>query len=158
MTFISKLISTFFGVGLFPYAPGTMGSLAIVIIYWFLPEMNSLELSALIVFVSLLGVYTATITEKEFVNKLGVEGHDPGIIVIDEVAGMLIALIAIPKNIYYVIAAFILFRIFDILKPFPIKQFEKLPKGWGIMFDDIVAGIYANIILQIIIFLFIKNL
>ena len=77
--------------------------------------------------------------------------NDPGIIVIDEMAGMLVAFIAIPKELIFIIAAFILFRFFDIVKPFPINIVENLSSGWGIVLDDFVAGIFANIVLQIII-------
>ncbi len=80
------------------------------------------------------------------------EGSDPGKVVVDELVGQGIAILLIPKTILFYLIAFILFRIFDILKPFPVKQIESLPRGWGIMSDDVMAGIYANIILHIIIF------
>ena len=149
MKIVSRLVATFLGIGYSPVAPGTMGALALVVLYWFVPPMTTFYLIVVTVAVTLLGVYCSTITEKDMQKKLGKEkGHDPGIIVIDEVAGMLIALIAVPKTMPFVVAAFILFRIFDIAKPFPVKQFEKLPFGWGIMFDDVMAGVYANFILQ----------
>lgn len=150
MKFISRLLATFFGTGYAPIAPGTVGSLALVLLYWFTPPMTTIFLIGVTIAVTLVGVFSATMTEKETQAKLGKDaGQDPGIIVIDEVAGMLVALIAVPKTIGFVIAAFILFRIFDITKPFPVRNFEKLHSGWGIMLDDVMAGVYANIILQI---------
>jgi phosphatidylglycerophosphatase A len=104
----------------------------------------------IIIGLTVLGIYTATITEKEMKKKLGSDkGNDPGIIVIDEIIGMLIALLFIPKTTFFLITAFILFRIFDIAKPYPARTMEKLHGGWGIVLDDVVAGIYANIVIQI---------
>lgn len=150
MNILAKIISTFFGVGYFTKAPGTMGSLAALIVYWICPEVNSLQLVVIILGTAAIGIFSATLTENEMKNKLGqAKGLDPGIIVIDEVVGMLIAMIAIPKSSLFLIIAFILFRIFDIAKPYPIRRIEKLPGGWGIIFDDVVAGIYANIVIQL---------
>ncbi|MCI0494885.1 phosphatidylglycerophosphatase A, partial [candidate division KSB1 bacterium] len=144
MSILAKIISTFFGVGYFPLAPGTMGSLAALIVYWISPEITAIQLALIILGISVLGVYTATITEHEMKNKLGQEkGIDPGIIVIDEVVGMLIALLFVPKTTFFLIAAFILFRIFDITKPYPVRNMERFPGGWGIVLDDVIAGIYA---------------
>lgn len=150
MNYLARIISTGLGVGYFPLAPGTMGSLAILIVYWICPEMNSLQLLLIIIGLTAIGIFTATITEQQMKSKLGQDrGTDPGIIVIDEIIGMLIALIAVPKTTFYLIAAFILFRIFDIVKPYPARKMEQLPGGWGIVLDDLVAGIYANLLIQI---------
>lgn len=150
MTLISRLISTGLGVGYFPGAPGTMGTLAGVVVFWFCPQVSAFQLILICLGLTVIGIYSASITEKEMQNKVGSdELHDPEIIVIDEIVGMLVALIAIPKTLKFVVAAFILFRIFDIAKPFPIKKIEKLPSGWGIILDDVAAGIFANLILQI---------
>ena len=150
MNFLARIISTGLGVGYFPLAPGTMGSLAILIVYWICPEISSLQLSMIIVGLSVIGIYSVTITENEVKSKLGQDrGNDPGIIVIDEVIGMLVALLFIPKTTFFLITAFILFRIFDIAKPYPARKMEKLHGGWGIVLDDVVAGIYANIVIQI---------
>ena len=108
MSNLAKIISTAFGVGYFPLAPGTMGSLAALIVYWISPEITAIQLAMIILGISALGIYTATITEREMKNKLGQErGIDPGIVVIDEVIGMLIALLFVPKTAFYLIAAFI---------------------------------------------------
>jgi len=150
MAFLSRLISTGLGIGYFPKAPGTVASLATVVVYWFCPTVSMLSFLCFCLFIVLIGIVTSSITEKEVQQKSGTNAlHDPGIIIIDEIAGMLIALIALPKTVPFVIVAFVLFRFFDIVKPFPVNKAEKLPSGWGIMFDDVVAGILANIILQL---------
>ena len=95
------------------------------------------------VLVSAIGVPISSVVERES----GVT--DPGFVVIDEVAGQLIALIAIPARWQYVLASFILFRGFDILKPPPLRKIEKLPGGWGIMLDDVGAGLYALVLLHL---------
>lgn len=150
MKLLARIISTGLGTGYFPIAPGTMGSLAILIVYWICPEISSLQLLLIIFGLSAVGIYTATVTEREMTSKLGQnKGSDPGIIVIDEIIGMLIALLFIPKTTFFLITAFVLFRIFDIAKPYPARKMEKLHGGWGIVLDDVVAGIYANIVIQI---------
>lgn len=147
---ISKLISTVLGAGYSPLAPGTAGSLVAFIIFWLLPQINIFVWLFAIILLFFVGVCTATATEREQIEKVGNErGHDPSIIVIDEFVGMLIALVAIPHNIYFMIAAFMLFRLFDIVKPFPINISQKLPRGWGVMIDDVIAGIYSNMLIQI---------
>jgi phosphatidylglycerophosphatase A len=83
------------------------------------------------------------------------EGHevaDPSIVVIDEIVGVWIALLHLPKTSLIVVAAFVAFRVFDIIKPPPARQLERVPRGWGIMLDDVVAGIYANIAVQLVYF------
>lgn len=153
--FLSRLISTAFGIGYFPYGPGTLSALAVIFVYLFCPRIDIIHFIAIILAVTFLGVATSTITEKEMQIKSGEsELHDPGIIVIDEIVGMLFALIALPHKLKFILPAFILFRFFDIVKPFPINKCEKLPAGWGIMLDDVVAGIFANIIIQIPMIIF----
>lgn len=150
MKLFCRIISTGLGVGYFPFAPGTMGALVILILFWIVPALTPFQLIVVVFALSALGIFTATVTEKEISEKLGsTKGKDPGIIVIDEIVGMLVALIFVPKTISFLIIAFILFRIFDITKPFPIRRIEKLYSGWGIVFDDIAAGIYANLIIQL---------
>jgi len=150
MSILAKIISTGFGVGYFPLAPGTMGSLAVLIVYWICPEVTPLQLAIIILGIAAIGIYAATITEREMKTKLGQKsGTDPGIVVIDEVVGMLIALLFVPKTTLFLIAAFILFRIFDIAKPFPARRMERLHGGWGIVLDDVIAGVYANLAIQI---------
>lgn len=152
---VAKAISTGLGLGYAPLGPGTMGALAITIVYWFIPLDNLWYFIFLVLGITLIGVYSSSITEKEMQSNVGDQNfHDPGIIIIDEIAGMLVTLIAIPKEFKYLVIAFILFRFFDIVKPFPIKKVEKLKAGWGIMMDDVVSGIFANVLLRVIILIF----
>jgi phosphatidylglycerophosphatase A len=99
----------------------------------------------LIIVFTILGIWSAGYVEKEI-------GDDPAIVVIDEVVGQWIALLFIPFTLIPVITAFILFRVFDIFKPFPIDQSQALKGGYGIIIDDIIAGVYANIIIQFTIY------
>jgi phosphatidylglycerophosphatase A len=140
------IIATFFGVGKIPFAPGTWASLAAVPCFY--PLMAyPLHHIAVLVGIYFLGVYTSTQLER----SMGVK--DPTCAVIDEVLGMGISMVWIPRSWPFLLMAIILFRIFDIWKPFPIKKTEKLPVGWGIMTDDLLAGIYANIWVHIGAFL-----
>lgn len=137
------LLATGFGSGLSPIMPGTMGSLA-AIPCWYLLDWLSLPLYLLAVVIAcVIGFYLCHVTARD----MGV--HDHGSIVWDEFVGMWITLIAIPSNDWrWVALGFILFRIFDIWKPWPISWFDKNIKGGaGIMIDDIVAGIVAAVIL-----------
>ncbi len=150
----SKLISTFLGIGYSPLAPGTMGSIAATILYWYFLPTGGFVWLLMIIILSFIGVAVSSVTEKEFQEANNDKNaHDPSIIVFDEVAGVLFALFGMAKELPWVLAALILFRLFDIIKPFPVNKFEKLPGGWGIMLDDIVAGILANVILQIVLVL-----
>ena len=137
-------IATALGSGYFPKAPGTAGSLfAILLVFLFnIPQMT---LVLLIIVFTILGIWSAGYVEKEI-------GDDPAIVVIDEVVGQWIALLFIPFTLIPVITAFILFRVFDIFKPFPIDQSQALKGGYGIIIDDIIAGVYANIIIQFTIY------
>lgn len=149
MKVLIRFVATGAGVGYFPIAQGTMGALLALILFGILPTPSPILFILTIAVLMVAGVYSASVVEQEVVSRLGPTlGRDPGIIVIDEVVGMLIALIAIPKTTKLLIFAFVLFRIFDIVKPFPAQQSERLPGGWGIMMDDIIAGIYANLMIQ----------
>ena len=143
--FFSKLIATFFGVGYLQKGAGTVAALFCCVAWFYLRDTSTLwwEL-ALLVAVFFVGVYTATAVEKEW-------GHDSNRVVIDEVHGMLMALFLVPFSWQYVLAAFVLFRFFDIAKPLGIRKMENFPGGWGVMLDDLLAGMYSNVVLQIII-------
>ncbi len=138
---IAIFISTGAYSGFSPIAPGTAGSAVGLLIYFFLVDCSPLLYLAITVAIFLIGVQTATMTES-YLNK-----KDPGEVVIDEIAGMLITMFMIPKGWEYVLAGFVLFRILDVIKPF-IKWAEKIKSGWGIMLDDVLAGIMANLILH----------
>jgi phosphatidylglycerophosphatase A len=137
-------VATFFGAGLGKPGPGTWGSVAAVLLWglyaWLAHPTATRLLVALLaaIFLSVaLGVPAATIAAREAGR------HDPGFVVIDEVAGQAIALLWSPADWRHGLLALILFRIFDITKPFPVRQLENLPQGWGIVFDDLAAGLYA---------------
>ncbi len=145
---INRLIATAFGLGYSPIAPGTMGAIGGIAVYLLI--INSLSqvnmiLGLLIILFLCLGIIASNKLESEW-------GKDPSKIVIDEVVGVWIALLFIPSEWQYTLGAFLLFRFFDIVKPLYIKRAEKLKGGWGVMFDDVLAGIYANIVIQIVVF------
>lgn len=138
------IVATFFGAGLGKPGPGTWGSVAAVLVwaaYALLlhpgPTGLLVALLAGIALSILLGVPAATIAARESGR------HDPGFVVIDEVAGQWIALLGSPLGWRSGLLALVLFRLFDIYKPFPIRRLERLPAGWGIVFDDVAAGLYA---------------
>lgn len=137
-------IATFFGAGYGKPGPGTWGSVAAVLIWaafaWGVhpaPHALLLALIAAILLSLLAGVPAATIAARESGRE------DPGFVVIDEVSGQWIALLGCPVDWWHPLIALALFRVFDITKPFPARQLENLPEGWGIVFDDVAAGLYA---------------
>jgi phosphatidylglycerophosphatase A len=143
-TFWAWTIATFFGAGFGKPGPGTWGSIATLLIWgvfaWLAhptPPVLLYALILIIAFAIVLGVPAATIAARESGRK------DPGFVVIDEVAGQAIALLFSPADWKHGLIALVLFRIFDITKPFPVRQLECLPEGWGIVFDDVAAGLYA---------------
>jgi phosphatidylglycerophosphatase A len=138
-----KLFSTCLGIGYIGKGAGTVAAVACCICWcvaWrggYPPVVLSLAITAIITFV---GVWSSSAVEP-------IWGKDPSRVVIDEVAGMCISLLFIPVAIKYVLCALILFRFFDIVKPLFIRKLERLPGGWGIMMDDVLAGIYTNALL-----------
>lgn len=144
MKLLSKIISSFFGAGYFPVAPGTLTSLVVILAYKFYLFRLSWSLYLLILFLLFfIGVYASTKVESESRKK------DPRKIVIDEACGQLLVLFRMGDAWFPILSGFLLFRIFDIIKPYPIKKVETLPSGWGIMMDDIVAAIYAGVIINL---------
>ena len=138
---LAILLATFFGAGYSPFAPGTAGSLAAVgiAVALHLPPWQYAALAALLF---LPAVWAAGVTARALKKK------DPGLVVVDEVIGQWIALAgARTLNWETYLAAFILFRLFDIWKPPPVRQLEALPGGWGINADDVMAGAYAAVLL-----------
>jgi phosphatidylglycerophosphatase A len=140
--FVIMLASAGFA-GYCPIAPGTAGSLVGLVIWWFGADLNIWLQLSFIVTLFFLGVWAATLAEKDW-------GHDAGKIVIDEVLGMWVTLWLVPKSFVLYAIGFMLFRAFDIIKPLGARQSQKLPGGWGVMVDDLLAGIYANLVLQIV--------
>ncbi len=139
------LLALGFGSGLCPKAPGTMGSLVVVPICMLLVYCPWYLTLLLCLVTLMIGTYAASITEK----AMGM--HDNSAIVIDEFLGMFISVLFYPPSWYYALLAFVLFRVFDILKPFPVNYVDKkVSGGLGVMLDDVLAGIYALIMAQII--------
>ncbi len=136
-----KIIATFFYVGYLPLIPGTFGSAAALLFYIFLKPGPLAQYAFLALFLS-LGFYFSGKAEKQFNSK------DPKYIVIDEVAGMFLALLFVPLDFRLLAIGFLLFRVLDTVKPYPADRLQNLPGSAGIMLDDVVAGLYANIILQ----------
>ena len=135
-------LATCFRIGYLPLAPGTWGSASAVIAWRLLPEMELFRLSLIVIVIFLIGVNASSIVSyKE-------RDSDPSKVVIDEWAGMWIALLMIPNEWVWLGIAFLLFRFFDIIKVYPANRFERLPGGWGIMMDDVVAGLYAGVVTQ----------
>lgn len=146
MMFFSKILASFFGVGYIKKGGGTVAALTCCFLWWLLGgglAPAGLQVVWLAV-VFAVGVVTANMVETKW-------GHDSNRMVIDEVQGMLTALFLLPGDPWYAVAALALFRFFDIFKPLGIRRMEKLPGGWGVMLDDLLAGIYSNVILQVVI-------
>jgi len=141
---INHFLATGFYSGHLPYAPGTWGSLLMVLLVFTFPLLNN------IYFISALSIGGIAIADFEE-RQTGIK--DDSKIVIDEMAGQLLAYYTLPLNIPVLIGGFILFRIFDITKPWLIDKVQALPSGWGVILDDILAGLTTLIILKIIIFI-----
>jgi len=148
VTRLAVFIATVGYCGYFPIAPGTVGSAAGLLFYllvWW--AQSPLFEAALIVALLAVGIWAGTTSERYF------GGIDPGPIVLDEVVGMLITLAFIPVGIAGALIGFFLFRLFDVLKPFPAGRLERLHGGLGVMADDAMAAIYANIALRLVLWI-----
>ena len=148
--FYHEMIATGLGVGHFPYGPGTMGALLAILIWYPITTMANhttwfLITLALILAFTLLGAWSSTVAERYW-------GEDPSRVVIDEVVGQWITLLAVPAvfSWWHVLAAFVLFRFFDIVKPLGVQKMENFKSGWGIMADDILAGCYGAILIYLL--------
>ncbi len=143
-------IATGFYSGYLPKAPGTWGSLVGLLLFFLLHTLNLQIYLAVVAVIFVIGTFAAGEAEKIMDRK------DPGLVVIDEIVGILITMIAIPATPLAMALGFILFRIFDIWKPFPIRLIDqRFHGGLGIMLDDIVAGVFSLVILQVLVrFLF----
>ena len=146
----ATLVATFFGTGRLKPGPGTWGSVATVILWALIssqiPFANRTWVTIIAAaVVTLIGIPAATRVARSYGSK------DPQFVVIDEVAGQLVALIAVPLSWKTFLAGLILFRVFDIVKPFPIRRLERLPEGTGIVVDDLGAGIYALAVMHLLL-------
>ena len=138
----SKIIATVFFIGYVPFAPGTLGSLAALVFVWFL-KPGPPALTATLIAVFITGIISSHFAEKTIGEK------DSKHIVIDEFAGYLASMAFLPLTPGYLVSAFVLFRFFDIIKPPPIRNLERaVGGGTGIMLDDMLAGLFSNILLQ----------
>ncbi|MEM6319935.1 MAG: phosphatidylglycerophosphatase A [Bacteroidota bacterium] len=150
---IHKLIVTAFGAGYAPIAPGTMGALLACLLLWGVTYNSAiiendyfqLGFFLVIVLTTLLGVWATQQLQAEW-------GEDPSKVVIDEVVGVWINLLFVPLNWQTILAGFVLFRFFDIAKPLGIRKMEAFENGWGVMLDDVLAGVYGNVVLQILLY------
>ncbi|HVO67504.1 MAG TPA: phosphatidylglycerophosphatase A [Syntrophales bacterium] len=139
-------MATGFGSGLVPFAPGTAGTLVGILIYLALSRLSWTVYLVIVVIITFLACYVSREAERIFEEK------DPPHVVIDEIIGFQWSMFLITPTVLHVFAGFILFRFFDILKIFPAGYFQRsLPGGWGIVMDDVVAGMYGNITLLLII-------
>jgi phosphatidylglycerophosphatase A len=138
----SIAVATGLGSGYSPFAPGTAGSAVGLLLFWPLHTAPAAMQVAAVAVLFVVGVVAST----RVARGLGIE--DPGIVVVDEVVGMWTSLLFLPFTPATAVAGFVLFRIMDVFKPYPARQFESLPGGWGIMADDLMAGIYANLLLR----------
>jgi phosphatidylglycerophosphatase A len=148
LNFLEKLIGSGFYSGYVPVAPGTFGSLVALLIY-LIPGFENLYIIIPAILISIIiGIPIATKFEIVY------EKQDPGYCTIDEIAGMWISLILVPKEIIPVTAAFFIWRIMDIIKPYPARKLEDLKGGLGVMMDDIAASGYALLIVHVFLLIF----
>ena len=149
MNFGRRLIlflATGFGIGYARWAPGTFGTIVALPLCYGLTLVSLPVAIAGILSFTILAIWVAEAAERELGRK------DPGCIVIDEIAGLMVTLVGLPWHVTTVVTGFLVFRIFDIIKPFPIRQIERRFKGgFGVVIDDVVAGIIGNITLRIIL-------
>jgi phosphatidylglycerophosphatase A len=140
-TLVAWTIATWFGCGLAPVAPGTVGTLGALPLYFLVRGCGPIAIAATAAVVSVIGIWASNLVVRDSKEK------DPQRIVVDEVAGVLVALAVAPFTWTGIAAAVVLFRLFDITKPFPARRAEKLPEGWGVVCDDLVAGAFAAVVI-----------
>jgi phosphatidylglycerophosphatase A len=138
---LAVAIATIAGAGYFPIAPGTVGSAVGIVIYLLTRQMAPAWQIGLLLAISLIGIWAADVAERHF------QREDPGHVIIDEVAGQLMTLLLLDVGITGAVIGFFVFRILDIIKPWPARQLESLHGGLGIMADDLMAGVYGWIIM-----------
>ena len=140
-TRLALAIATVFGVGYAPIAPGTCGSAAGLLLWWLLPASTAIQAAAIVI-IFVAGSWGGSVAERHFGRT------DPGQVVADEVMGMLITLFLNPVGWPGALAGFLLFRVFDVIKPYPANRLEQLHGGVGVMADDAMAAVYANLVLR----------
>ena len=147
INFIEKLIGSGLFTGYMPAASGTFASLTALVIY-LLPGIDT---PSILIFLITLFIFVGVPIADKFEAKYG---KDPKECTVDEFVGMWITLLFLPKKIWWLVLAFLIWRFMDIVKPFPARQLEKIKGGWGVMLDDIMAGIYSFISIQLVIYFF----
>ena len=138
---LTHLAATVFFAGYSAFAPGTVGSAVALVVYCLLPPLGTTAWVAGLTVLFFVGVYTASAGEA-------VWGKDPSYVVIDEFFGFFVTLSLLPQSVGLGIAGFFLFRFLDIVKPFPARRSEDLPGGWGVVIDDLIVGVYGNLVLR----------
>jgi len=141
---LALILSSCFGIGLIPVAQGTFGTLAGIPLAMALAHVGPMAAAYLLFFFVLLSIWTSGRSAR------ALEKDDPAEVVIDETAGLLLTLFLLPATGFNLCLGFILFRLFDILKPFPIRRLEKVEGGAGIVLDDLLAGVYGNLCLRLL--------
>jgi phosphatidylglycerophosphatase A len=139
---LALLVATVMGVGYAPFAPGTFGTAAGLLLWAVLPTAPAVQALAILALFA-VGSWSGSVAERHFGRT------DPGQVVVDEVMGMLITLFMIPVGWWGAVAGFLIFRLADVLKPFPANRLERLPGGVGVMADDAMAAVYANVALRV---------
>jgi phosphatidylglycerophosphatase A len=151
MTQLALVIATVFGIGRIPFAPGTFGSIPGILLALWLQHLGVgwgwIEL-VVIAIVFAVGTWAAGVAERHY------QLTDPGPVVIDEVLGMLVTVACMPVNITGAVVGFLVFRAFDIVKPFPARNLERLHGGLGIMADDFAAGVWGQIVMRLLVWMF----
>ena len=141
----ARLLATGFGSGYAPVAPGTAGSVVGVLLFWPLASLPVPWQIAACAALFVMGAFASTSLARELGRK------DPGLAVVDEIVGMWVTLVGLPFGPATALLGFVLFRVMDVVKPWPARNLEGLPDGWGIMADDVAAGIYAHLALRVIL-------
>lgn len=144
MEVLVRVIATGCYTGYSPAAPGTAGSLLALLLCWTLAPVTTLPYMSLIVVAIPIGIWSAGRAEQRF-------GHDAPQIVIDEMIGMFVTMLALPRTLLALGLGFVLFRLLDIVKPFPAYQSQRLPGGLGVVIDDVIAGVYANVLVRAVL-------
>lgn len=134
-------VASVFGAGYAPVASGTVGSFVAAVAIWLLP-LSPLRIAVALAAVIVIGMWAGSRVERVLGRK------DPGVIVIDEVAGMLLSVVLLPRTLPVLATAFVLFRIFDVWKPFPARESQALTGGMGVMVDDLIAGLYTLVLVM----------
>lgn len=139
-----RVLGTWFGCGRSPYFPGTAGTLGGLPLFWFFAQAGTIAYLALTVLFAGFSIVVAHFYEKHFAKH-----HDPAELVIDEVAGFLVTMVMVPVTLAHVAMGFLIFRAFDMIKPFPVSLVDrKVPGGFGAVADDLLAGLLGNLLLQ----------